>query len=155
MSEENFGLPARQRGAALESDRRPSATPIRSDESLQTLRRAVSSATARLEDGLLGFDIYDRVTGELVVGTDGWEGGSHNLFAVSQRLDLLLPAGSELPTLQDYWLIQLPAEHALIVVLDLGARYRGLMLCNTDYLTLPEVLGNVAPRLIAHCQDLS
>jgi len=121
--------------------------------SADTIRGAVQYARERLEEDLVSFVVFDRVSGEAVYGGRAWPEGNQRLFELSQRVDARLPVQGELSAISDWWMLDLPADKRLVVFLDMGDRHRGIMIVDNSYGRLAKVFGNVVPALLMRCRE--
>ena len=121
--------------------------------SVETLQHAVAYARERLEEDLISFAVFDRGTGEPVIGAKTWPEGNLALFRLSQRVDARLPVQDELGVVQDWWLLDLPADRRLVVFLDMGERHRGIMLVDDTYGRVAKVFGYVVPAVLLRFRE--
>lgn len=133
--------------------RRTPAPPAPRGLSAETLRGAVAYARERLEEDLVSFVVFDRVTGEAVYGARSWPEGNAALFQLSQRVDARLPVQGELSSIHEWWMLDLPADKRLVVFLEMGERHRGIMIVDNTYGRIARVFGNVVPALLMRCKE--
>ncbi len=120
--------------------------------SLDTLRGAVSYARERLEGDLRSFVVFDRASGEAVIGGQTLPEGNRLLFELSRAVDSGLPAG-DLSAVREWWLLDLTADRQLVVFINLGPRHRGIMLVHNSNRQVAKVFGNVVPAILMQCRE--
>lgn len=133
--------------------RHAAGAPLPAGLSLGTIRDAVAYARERLEEDLQSFAVFDRESGEAVLGAQAWPEGNEQLFRLSQRVDAMLPVAGEVSAVRDWWLLDLPADQRLVVFLNMGARHRGVMIVNNTSRQVAKVFGNVVPALLMQCRE--